>query len=160
MRTCAPCTRRALAVPTAIGHRRQGARGAGARRWVKLVVLALHSFWLPQIVSCARHDARQPLTPAYVLGMSASRLAAAVPARLPAQPAARAAQPALLRRARAVRCRSGAAGCSASKPPCPPRVLAAACCFCGTAVITYAVGSVVLARAFRCCRWLRPAARR
>ncbi|KAK9832712.1 hypothetical protein WJX81_003010 [Elliptochloris bilobata] len=45
------------------------------RRWVKLVVFALHSFWLPQIAACARHDARQPLTPAYVLGMSASRLA-------------------------------------------------------------------------------------
>ena len=35
----------------------------------------LYSFWVPQIAACARHDARQPLRPAYVLGMSASRLA-------------------------------------------------------------------------------------
>ena len=37
--------------------------------------LVLYSFWLPQIAACVRHDARQPLMPAYVLGMSASRLA-------------------------------------------------------------------------------------
>ncbi len=45
------------------------------RRWLKLVVFVLYSFWVPQIVACALHDARQPLMPAYVLGMSASRLA-------------------------------------------------------------------------------------
>ena len=45
------------------------------RRRLKLVVFVLYSFWVPQIAACALHDARQPLMPAYVLGMSASRLA-------------------------------------------------------------------------------------
>ena len=42
---------------------------------MKVAVFALYSFWVPQIVLCVRTDARQPLRPAYVVGMSAARLA-------------------------------------------------------------------------------------
>ncbi len=127
------------------------------RRWVKLVVLALHSFWLPQIVSCARHDARQPLTPAYVLGMSASRLA--LPLYLHGCPHNLLRVPPSPRFCAALVLYVAA---QARRPPCqpPPRCCAAAHCCRGMAGRTYAVGSVVLAQAVRCCRWLRPAARR
>ena len=42
---------------------------------MKGLVFLLFGFWVPQIVHCARHDARQPLRPLYVVGMSLSRLA-------------------------------------------------------------------------------------
>ena len=44
-------------------------------RYTTLLVFALYSFWIPQIVLCVVTDARQGLKPAYVAGMSALRLA-------------------------------------------------------------------------------------
>lgn len=35
----------------------------------------MYSFWVPQIVSCVKNDARQPLKPIYILGISVTRLA-------------------------------------------------------------------------------------
>lgn len=35
----------------------------------------MYAFWVPQIVYCARHDVRQPLRPAYVIGITLTRLA-------------------------------------------------------------------------------------
>ena len=46
-----------------------------ARRIAKALTFAAMGFWVPQIVHCARHNARQPLRPPYVLGMSLTRLA-------------------------------------------------------------------------------------
>lgn len=48
---------------------------ACARRWAKGLVFLAFGFWVPQIAYCARHDARQPLRPLYVAGMSLTRLA-------------------------------------------------------------------------------------
>lgn len=48
---------------------------AGPCRWMKALVFLLFGFWVPQIVHCARHEARQPLRPLYVVGMSLTRLA-------------------------------------------------------------------------------------
>ena len=45
------------------------------RRYTTLLVFALYSFWIPQIVLCVVADARQGLKPAYVTGMSVLRLA-------------------------------------------------------------------------------------
>ncbi len=42
---------------------------------MKLLVFGLYSFWIPQIVSCVKNDTRQPLKPAYVIGISLTRLA-------------------------------------------------------------------------------------
>ena len=44
-------------------------------RWMKGLVFLLLGFWVPQIVHCARHDARQPLRPLYVVGTSLTRRA-------------------------------------------------------------------------------------
>ncbi len=44
-------------------------------RYTTLLVFALYSFWIPQIVLCVVTDARQGLKPAYVAGMSVLRLA-------------------------------------------------------------------------------------
>lgn len=38
-------------------------------------MLLLHSFWLPQILNCVRMEARQPLLPPFVVGMTLTRLA-------------------------------------------------------------------------------------
>ena len=43
-------------------------------RWIKAVTFVLYGFWVPQIVYCARQDARQPLRPEYVVGMAVTRL--------------------------------------------------------------------------------------
>jgi hypothetical protein len=42
---------------------------------MKYLVFLVYSFWVPQIVYCARHDARQPLRPVYVIGITLTRLA-------------------------------------------------------------------------------------
>ena len=44
-------------------------------RYSTLLVFALYSFWIPQIVLSVVTDARQGLKPAYVAGMSVLRLA-------------------------------------------------------------------------------------
>lgn len=44
-------------------------------RYIHVVAFALYSFWIPQIVSCVKNDARQPLRPAYIIGISITRLA-------------------------------------------------------------------------------------
>lgn len=46
-----------------------------ACRLAKVLTFAAMGFWVPQIVHCARHNARQPLRLPYVLGMSLTRLA-------------------------------------------------------------------------------------
>jgi hypothetical protein len=42
---------------------------------MKYLVFLMYSFWVPQIVYCARHDARQPLRPVYIIGITLTRLA-------------------------------------------------------------------------------------
>ena len=44
-------------------------------RHIRVLVLLLHSFWVPQILYCATTDARQPLWAPFVLGMTLTRLA-------------------------------------------------------------------------------------
>ena len=44
-------------------------------RIMPTVLMLVYSFWIPQIVHCARTDVRQPLRPLYVVGMSVTRLA-------------------------------------------------------------------------------------
>ena len=39
------------------------------------MVFPIYSFWIPQILYCAYHEARQPLRPLYVVGMTLTRLA-------------------------------------------------------------------------------------
>ncbi|CAL8462582.1 g2115 [Coccomyxa elongata] len=43
--------------------------------WLKILIFPLYAFWIPQIVFCARHDVRQPLRPAYIIGVTLTRLA-------------------------------------------------------------------------------------
>ena len=43
-------------------------------RIMPTVLMLVYSFWIPQIVHCARTDVKQPLRPLYVLGMSFTRL--------------------------------------------------------------------------------------
>lgn len=40
-----------------------------------MLIFPLYAFWVPQIVFCVRHDVRQPLRPAYVVGITLTRLA-------------------------------------------------------------------------------------
>ena len=42
---------------------------------MKYLVFPMYSFWVPQILYCAYHEARQPLRPLYVVGMTLTRLA-------------------------------------------------------------------------------------
>lgn len=42
---------------------------------MRYLVCPMYSFWLPQIIYCAYHEARQPLRPLYVVGMTLTRLA-------------------------------------------------------------------------------------
>ena len=44
------------------------------REILDFLLLALYSFWVPQIARSVYHDTRKPLAPVYVLGMSATRL--------------------------------------------------------------------------------------
>ncbi|KAK9829544.1 hypothetical protein WJX72_006402 [[Myrmecia] bisecta] len=44
------------------------------QRYLRVLVFGLYSFWIPQIVFCARNDVAQPLRPFYILGMTATRL--------------------------------------------------------------------------------------
>ncbi|EPS63571.1 hypothetical protein M569_11212, partial [Genlisea aurea] len=44
-------------------------------RYLKPIVLMIHSFWIPQIVSNVIHDSRKPMHPHYVLGMTLTRMA-------------------------------------------------------------------------------------
>ena len=44
-------------------------------RFIYVITFAMHSFWVPQIVSCVKNDARQPLKPVYIIGISVTRLA-------------------------------------------------------------------------------------
>lgn len=41
---------------------------------MKFIILFAYSFWLPQVVHCAQADAKQPLRPLYIVGMSLTRL--------------------------------------------------------------------------------------
>ena len=43
-------------------------------RFIKPILILVYSFWIPQIVHCARTDVRQPLKPLYIVGMSLTRL--------------------------------------------------------------------------------------
>ncbi|CAK0754278.1 hypothetical protein CVIRNUC_002285 [Coccomyxa viridis] len=43
--------------------------------YMKYLVFPMYSFWVPQILYCAYHEARQPLRPLYVVGMTLTRLA-------------------------------------------------------------------------------------
>ena len=42
---------------------------------MKYLVFPMYSFWVPQILYCVYHEARQPLRPLYVVGMTLTRLA-------------------------------------------------------------------------------------
>lgn len=43
-------------------------------RYVKVLAFGVYGFWVPQIVSTAYQDTRQPLRAFYLIGISASRL--------------------------------------------------------------------------------------
>ena len=47
----------------------------GPHRHMRVLMLLLYSFWVPQILYCARTEARQPLWAPFVVGMTLSRLA-------------------------------------------------------------------------------------
>ena len=47
----------------------------GCHRYMKYLVFPMYSFWVPQILYCVYHEARQPLRPLYVVGMTLTRLA-------------------------------------------------------------------------------------
>lgn len=49
--------------------------GNTARRYMRYLVFPIYSFWIPQILYCVYHEARQPLRPLYVVGMTLTRLA-------------------------------------------------------------------------------------
>lgn len=42
---------------------------------MRYMVFPMYSFWIPQILYCVYHEARQPLRPLYVVGMTLTRLA-------------------------------------------------------------------------------------
>jgi hypothetical protein len=42
---------------------------------MKLILLLMYSFWIPQIISNVIHDSRKPLDPHYILGITVTRLA-------------------------------------------------------------------------------------
>lgn len=44
-------------------------------RFLRLILLLMHSFWIPQIVTNVIRDSRKPLHPHYILGMTVTRLA-------------------------------------------------------------------------------------
>jgi hypothetical protein len=44
-------------------------------RFLRLILLVMHSFWIPQITTNIVRDSRKPLHPHYILGISATRLA-------------------------------------------------------------------------------------
>ncbi|KAG7673189.1 hypothetical protein KSW81_006403 [Nannochloris sp. 'desiccata'] len=44
------------------------------RRYMHVMTLILHGFWIPQIIKSAKTDTRPPLLPIYVIGMSLTRL--------------------------------------------------------------------------------------
>lgn len=44
-------------------------------RYLRPILLVLHSFWIPQIVTNIVSDSRKPLHPHYIIGMSLTRLA-------------------------------------------------------------------------------------
>lgn len=45
-----------------------------SQRFIRPILMLVYSFWIPQVVHCARTDVRQPLRPLYVIGMSVTRL--------------------------------------------------------------------------------------
>ncbi|DBB08109.1 TPA: hypothetical protein ACH3X3_008304 [Trebouxia sp. C0006] len=45
-----------------------------SQRFIRPILMLVYSFWIPQIVHCARTDVRQPLRPLYIVGMSLTRL--------------------------------------------------------------------------------------
>lgn len=45
-----------------------------SQRLIRPILMLVYSFWIPQIVHCARTDVRQPLRPLYIVGMSITRL--------------------------------------------------------------------------------------
>lgn len=44
------------------------------RRYMRVITLLLHGFWVPQILRSGKTDTRPPLLPSYVIGMSLTRL--------------------------------------------------------------------------------------
>ncbi|XP_057461591.1 transmembrane E3 ubiquitin-protein ligase FLY2-like [Actinidia eriantha] len=44
-------------------------------RFLRLILLLVHSFWIPQIITNVVRDSRKPLHPHYILGMTVTRLA-------------------------------------------------------------------------------------
>ncbi|PWA91524.1 hypothetical protein CTI12_AA050190 [Artemisia annua] len=44
-------------------------------RYLRPILLLLHSFWIPQIITNIVRDSRKPLHPQYIIGMSLTRLA-------------------------------------------------------------------------------------
>ncbi|KAL0030093.1 hypothetical protein WJX79_006567 [Trebouxia sp. C0005] len=45
-----------------------------SQRFIRPILMLVYSFWIPQIMHCARTDVRQPLRPLYIVGMSLTRL--------------------------------------------------------------------------------------
>lgn len=44
-------------------------------KFLRLILLLMHSFWIPQIITNVVRDSRKPLHPHYILGMTITRLA-------------------------------------------------------------------------------------
>lgn len=44
-------------------------------KFLRIILLLLHSFWIPQIVINVVRDSRKPLHPHYILGMTITRIA-------------------------------------------------------------------------------------
>lgn len=44
-------------------------------KFLRFILLLLHSFWIPQIVMNVARDSRKPMHPHYILGMTVTRIA-------------------------------------------------------------------------------------
>lgn len=44
-------------------------------KFLRPILLLVHSFWIPQIITNVIRDSRKPLHPHYILGMTVTRLA-------------------------------------------------------------------------------------
>lgn len=44
-------------------------------KYLRFILLLLHSFWIPQIITSVVRDSRKPLHPHYIIGMTITRIA-------------------------------------------------------------------------------------
>ena len=75
LRACIRSMQAASAIRTCCDPERPSKLRHGCHRYMKYLVFPMYSFWVPQILYCAYYEARQPLRPLYVVGMTLTRLA-------------------------------------------------------------------------------------